>query len=242
MPPGNETLSEAFLYDCGPYFSHYPYMSPAPGADLDGNPILYAATFGLIHFRLFGNYPIAPKHSAELYYLSMVEPGMICRGPHKAEDPETHDDYVGLCTLSLIGNGGAAVAIYNRGKKTFWNYSRRGSSFSDRFNGWFFRLAGVPQHFKLCAGEDFSPLDQFLWSFGVFANAIASAKDTSGKILTWHQICAYEISGRKHWLCDLAVRKWKASLLSAYPDAMGGIFRTYFGSNHPFSRWALGII
>lgn len=242
MPQGNDSLSQAFVYDCGPYFSHYPYMSPAPGADLDGNPILYAATFGLIHHKLFKTYPIAPKHSAELYYLSMIEPGVICRGPHKANDPQTHDDYIGLCTLSLLGNGGAALAIYEYGKNHSWCYWRSGYGFKEKFNGAFFRIPGVVQHFKLCAGKDWNLLDRILWSLGVIANAFASRKDTSGKILTWHQVSAYEISGRNHWLCNLAVRKWKASLLSAYPDAMGGIFRTYFGSNHPFARWALGII
>ena len=234
-------LIQAMQYDFNPYFQHYPFMSRYMDGGLDGNAILYAGHYGLLTAKLFGSYDKAKEHSAELYAKSHLKerPGVITRGPHKWNDPQTHDDYVGLATLSFLGGGAAAWFIYSHGKSNHWSFFR-GGKIQDWFNAQFWRLPGLVQHLKLCASENLNLFDRLWWAIGVAADAYS--KDASGKLLTWHYVSVYEMSGKKYFLCDWAVRKWKRSIIEAYPDSMGGIFRTYYEQTHPFVKWSQGVI
>lgn len=237
----NKELYKAFVYDCGPYFLHYPFMSRDPGTDLDGNAILYAGSYGVLSSVLFGEYKDAADQSARLYAQSYVEPGILSRGPDKLDEPEAHDDYIGLCSLSFLGSSGAAIAICNHGKNNHWSYFRRGG-WKEWFNAQFWRIPGVIQHIKLCAAERWNLLDTIWWSIGVYANSFSKRNNTSGVILTWHMVASYSRSNEKHWLCDYVVSKWKLKIIAKYPNAMGDVFRIYYGKSHPFTKWAQGII
>jgi hypothetical protein len=238
-------MLEKFLEDVRPYFRQYPFMAARPDAELDGNSILYAGTYGLLHQRLFSSYEDAGIHSLLLYKDSYLpsQPGVITRGPHKENDPQTHDDYVGMASLSYLGGSGAAKAIALHGKNHCWSFRRKGhNTIAEIFNAQFWRLPGLVQHLKLCARGEWNALDYLFWSIGVFASSFAKHGDTSGTILTWHFVRVYEQSGKKNWLCDWAVRKWKLQINSLYLNAMGDVFRIYYGPDHPFAKWALGII
>jgi hypothetical protein len=238
-------MIEKLLEDVRPYFKEYPLMSRDPEAEPDGNGILYAGTYGLLYARLFGVYENASAHSVILYKKSYLpdQPGLITRGPHKWEDPQAHDDYVGLASLSFLGGSGAAKAITLHGSTHGWSFLRKGrTNFREVFNAQFWRLPGLVQHLKLCAQEDWNWFDCALWALGVYSNSFAKHGDTSGTILKWHFIRVYELSGKKNWLCDWAVRKWKHQINSLYQNAMGDVFRIYYGPDHPFAKWALGIL
>lgn len=243
MPQNDEALSKAFVYDCGPYFTHYPFMSRDPGGELDGNAILYAGTYGVLFQKLFKEYRDADEHSSRIYAAAYVaaQPGIITRGPDKLNEPQTHDDYIGLCSLSNLGNGGVATVFYNYGKNHWWSFFRKGQSLKDWFNDQFWRLPGVVQHIKLCASEKWNIFDSLWWALGVYASSFSSKDNSSGAILTWHMVTAYLQSNEKHWLCDLAVAKWKAKIIAKYPNAMGDVFRIYYGIGHPFTKWAQGL-
>lgn len=243
MPTRSESLYEAFIYDFKPYFINYPFMAPSHGGQLDGNSILYAGSYGLLCARLFGEYKESAEHSTMLYKLSYLEelPGMITRGPHKWNDPQTHDDYIGLCTLSFLNHSGAAFAICRRGQSSRWSYFREHGTWKEWFNAQFWRIPGVVQHIKLCAGAPWGLLDSFLWAIGVWSNTLGNQSDTSGKILKWHLVSAYEMSDRKNLLCSWAVRKWKTKLSETYPNGMGDVFKVYYGASHKFVTWAQGI-
>lgn len=233
------TLKEAIDYDSKPYFSNYPFMAHDSGGTIDGNSILYAATYGLLHKKLFGEYQKAAEQSALIYAQSMVSPGVINRGPF-CQIPQTHDDYVGLCTLSFLNHGGAANAIYQHGKANSFVYPNGGDSYRDMFNGWFWRLPGMVQHIKLCAGVSLNLFDWLLMSLGILWNAYL-ADGTSGIILTWHMVSVYQLGAKKNWLADYAVQTWHRKLIEKYPAAMGDVFGVYFGKSHVLTKWAQGI-
>ena len=235
-------LSEAFEYDLKPYFQEYPYMAHTNGS-LDGNSILYAGTYGLLYFKLFRAYPNSAEHSTLLYKNSLIESGVINKGPHKANDPQTHDDYVGLCSLSFLNHGGAANAIYLHGKLTGWEFNNLpDSGWKNWFNSQFWRIPGVIQHIKLCARVNWSIVDKFMFSISIIGAILGPQDDTSGKILKWHMITVYELSDQKNWFCSWIVRKWKAKTLATYSGGMGDVFNVYYGPSHPFVKWAQGII
>lgn len=233
---------EEFLADFSAYFNEYPFMSRYPHKDPDGNGILYAGTYGLLYSKLFGEYGLAAEHSALLYRNSYLreKPGVLTRGPHKWGDPQTHDDYIGLCTLSAMGGGGAATAVYQHGKRNWWFYFRSGG-WRDRFNAIFYRIPGVVQHIKMCAGERLTALDSFMLAVGLYFNSFTKKSSTSGKIVKWHMASIYLRGSQKNWLCDWAVQKWIEALMEKYPGGMGEVFEIYYGPDHPLAKWGQGI-
>mgnify|MGYP006266702729 CR=1 FL=1 len=224
------------------YFQHYPLMSRDPGGELDGNSVLYAGTYALICRKLYGRYVDAKDYEYNLYKFIEVKPGVICRGG-KPQDPQTHDDYIGLCTLSgLTAEKKAATEVYEYGKANCWSYVNVAYSFKDLFNAQFWRLPGVVQHIKICAGKSWSWFDYLLFIVSVLTNAFTAKNSTSGKILTWHMVTMYELLGDRFWLADKAVAFWKHRILKMYPNAMGDVFGIYFGKDHVFAKYTIGII
>lgn len=236
------STQEEFLADVRAYFDEYPLMSRDPGAEPDGNGILYAGTYGLLYAKLFGEYKNSAEHSTLLYRACYLpeKPGVITRGPHKWLDPQTHDDYIGMCTLSGLNHGDAATAIYMHGKKNWWFYFR-GGVLRDKFNAIFYRLPGVVQHIKICAGVQLNQLDMVLLAAGLYSNSLGDQADTSGKIMKWHMASMYLRGSQRNWLCDWAVQKWIDKLMETYPNGMSDVFAIYYGKSHPFVRWAVGI-
>lgn len=235
-------MEELFISEAEPYLRSYPFFSHDRAGNLDGNSILYAGTYGLLYSKLFTKYPLAADHSTLLYVKSYLpeHPGVITRGPHKWLDPQTHDDYIGLCTLSFLNHSGAANAIYLHGKQSHWSYFRGGES-RDKFNSLFWRIPGVVQHIKLCAREKLNLFDAIWLAAGILGSAYGKG-DESGKILKWHMVSVYESQADRNWLCDWAAKTWKRKLIENYPGAMGDVFGIYFGGNHLFCRWANGVI
>lgn len=225
------------------YFQHYPLMSRDKTGLLDGNAVLYAGTFSLLMFRLNGEYSEAATHEADLYDSVRFEPGVITRGKHKWFDAQAHDDYIGLCTLSgLSPENKAAKEIYAHGKANGWFYAARIYTIRHAFNAIFWRMPGVVQHIKRCAGVKWSKLDHLIFSLKAISNSFTKKEDTSGKILTWHYVTMYERSSDRSFIGDFAARLWKKKILKTYPMGMSDVFRIYYGPDHFFTENAKGVI
>jgi hypothetical protein len=235
-------MEAGFATDAKPHFLSYPAMSHDANQAVDGNAVLYAGTYALISFKLYGVYGAAVTHEKDLYEAVKVDQGVIGRFG-KPKDAQTHDDYIGLATLSgLTENKQAAIDMFVHGKLNHWSFVNVAYNFTDLFNAQFWRLPGVVQHIKLCAGKAWNWLDIVLFALSVIFNAFTPKDSTSGKILVWHSIVMYECLGDSNWLSDFAVRFWKHQILKMYPNAMGDIFGIYFGPDHVFTKWTKGII
>jgi len=226
--------------DAAAYFIDYPYMAREAGGMPDGNAILYTGTYALIQKKLgiAANLDVLAK---DVYDHVQVKPGVIHRA-NKPQDAETHDDYIGMLTISALANGKEAEEIYEYGKAHGWSYVNVAYNFADVFNGQFWRLPGVVQHIKLCAGKAWNWFDCLMFFIAVMANAFTAKNDTSGKILTWHYVSMYELKGDKSPLCEFAATFWKKRILEMYPNAMGDVFSIYFGPEHIFSKYTIGVI
>ncbi len=231
-------LQEKFEKEAIPYFSAWPFMAHSSAGTLDGNCILYAGHYALLHYVLFGEYKAADAHSENIYSFTKVDWGIISRGPHKIGDPQTHDDYLGLCTISFLGSGYVARTIYERGP----SYVRKGTNtFRDWFNSQFWRIPGVWQHIKLCAGYDLNLFDQIFWSLGIVSTSLAKKESTSGRLMDWHLRHVYRISRKDYWLCNKAVEFVEKRNSKLYSNLMGDVFKIYFSAEHILAKWSVGI-
>lgn len=234
-------MDAGFAQEVKPYFLNYPYMANYANGQVDGNAILYSGTYALIRYK-FDSQEKFDVLEKDVYEAAKVKNGVIARAKKK-QDPESHDDYVGLLTLSLLGKKEAAQEIYSYGMENRWSYVNVAYSFSDLFNAQFWRLPGMVQHIKACAGIKWNYLDHFLFALSAVSNAFTVKDSTSGKILTWHMVSAYEIQSlNKSWLSDFAVNFWKSRILKMYPNAMGDVFGIYFGRKHIFAKYMIGKI
>lgn len=230
-------LEEKFEKEASEYFEGV-FFKHSRGGNLDGNSILYSGHYALLYALLFGSYEKADWLSERIYQDAKVDWGIISRGPHKIGDAQTHDDYLGLSTISFLGSGYVASVFYERGP----SYVRKGTNtFRDWFNSQFWRIPGVWQHIKLCAGYELNWFDKIFWSVGIVSTSLAKKDSTSGRILDWHLRSVYRISGKRYWLCDKAVNFVEKRNSKIYSNLMGDVFGIYFSKNHIFSKWAVGI-
>lgn len=228
------------MIEAAAYFHEYPYMAREAEGIIDGNAVLYSGTLALIKHKLGADTNPA-INAKDLYEAVKVRPGVIARAK-KPLDVQTHDDYIGMLTFSALQSGKEALEIYEYGKANRWSYVNVAYSLADWFNGQFWRLPGVVQHIKLCAKKAWSWFDIVMFCLSVMANAFTARDSTSGKILTWHMICMYEHKGDRSWLADAAVRFWKHRMLAMYKSGMSDIFGIYFGPDHIFTKYTVGVI
>lgn len=224
------------------YLACYPYVSLKRNETPDGNGILYAGVYGMLVHKLFGSYKNASKHSWDLYREatpSNQESGVITKGKHKIDDPQGHDDYIGLCALSFLGDLTVANLIAAHGRETFWTYRSGRTSF---WSSLFFVKPGVVQHIKLCNGESWNMWDRFWFRMALIDSQKKARDNTSGRIMEWLMVNCYVMSKNRSKACDKAVDNWERSIRSLYPNLMGDVFEIYYGKDHLFSKFGKGII
>lgn len=231
-------LEDKFQKEAAEYFQGVFFKNSKSGV-LDGNAILYSGHYALLYALLFGKYPLADWLSEAIYIEAKHDWGMITRGPHKWPDAQTHDDYIGLATISFLGKyKWVAWQIKARGP-VFWRKEIKG--FRNWFNSQFWRIPGVWQHLKLCAGDDWNLFDKFWWSLGVVSTSLAKKESTSGRLLDWHLRSVYRLSGRDYWLCNKAMDFVEKRNSKLYSNLMGDVFKIYFSAEHIFAKWSIGI-
>jgi hypothetical protein len=230
-------LQERFEKESIEYFKDWPFMSHSNVGILDGNTILYSGHYALLHYLLFGTYKAAEDHSQKIYIDSKVDWGIINRGPHKPDDNQSHDDYIGLATMSFLGSGYVARLFYERGP----SFYKRGSGSRAWFNSQLWRIPGPWQHLKLCAGYDLNWFDRFWWSLGIVSTSFAKKESTSGRLMDWHLRHVYRISKKNYWLCNLAMDFVEKRNSKIYPNLMGDVFSIYFTKEHILAKWSIGI-
>ncbi len=229
-----------FLEDCLPYIVRYPLISNQISQEPDGNAILYCGVAMAIKDLYSEPDDGDWLWAAEIYRVCRKEVGLLTRGPHKVNDFQSHDDYVGMCYLSLRTNRMIAASIVGYGKSRSWIYDNTGRS-KEGIIGWLScwhrRFPGQVEHYKICAGESLNLFEQIWWALGFIS---FGKRSESGIQMDWLKYQAYRRSGMKHWVCDKAASLWQNMMINRYPNLMGDVFRVYYGSNHVFARWMQG--
>lgn len=220
----------------------WPFISNKPGEPLDGNTVLYCGVAMMIKTTY------EPADDGDWIWLQNVyrearkHRGLLTRGPHKKDDHQSHDDYVGLCAgISCTETPNIAADVVALGRSRKWVFDNSGISNSLRgwLRCWHARLPGVVQHYKICAGVELSWFDRFWWFLGTFG----IRKGMSGQQMRWLRIRAYRGSaGPRYWLLDLGSKLWETRLRRRHPNLMGDVFAEYYGPDHPFTRWMQGRI
>lgn len=236
-------MRDKFKAEADPYFQG-PFMRRFPGEELDGNAILYASTYILIKDRMIGLEAQDYLHIENLYYQSMIQRGMISRGPHKQGDPQSHDDYVGLAAASFVVDGAAAKDFAYFGFANGWQWG-------DTLSSYYGRHTGFIAHIKACAGAKPSLIEQILWSVDILWTACREHETSvSGKILDWIKVQV--MKEKPHIITKIAIHFWEKKIRKDYPNLMGDVFACYFEratpsggtyhARHLFTRWMQGIL
>jgi hypothetical protein len=206
------------------YMPHYPLISNQIGQEPDGNPVLYLGVMALIYRQYYPADQWLFNVVEDTYRVCKRADGLISRGPHKPDEPQAHDDYIGLVAASYASkNFIPAMEIYRRGDRFDWVYE-------DSIRTFYGRMPGFIAHVKLAAGVNLNLFDQVYFSL-----ALLSFRDESGIQLDWVKVQLYELQPQRYWLIDKAVRYWKRKIKER--GGMREVFKVYYGEQHMFTKW-----
>lgn len=160
---------------------------------------------------------------------SQVAPGLMTRYPYRENDGISQDEMIGAATLDAL----AAARIYEYGQAHWWYFNPDKQPFS--LSHWFGRFIDFAPYVKQAAGLKLNLLDQIKWCIGTIISPLSEVGNTSDKCLKWVQF--RKVEGR-YWLCNLAIKFWRARMHRQYPGGMKAVFAIYFGQQHPITVWA----
>lgn len=166
-----------------------------------------------------------------------VEPGLYNRHPDKQDNPQTHDDYLGMVVSSYVTTDGInphseaypARPIYDYGKKHWWYYDnlKKPVDFTTKWNYWHGRFPGMIGVYKRAAGEKVGILDRAAFCVGIFGEIFFNKDktDTSGRILQW---LANQVMQGESKMVDYCIDKWNKNIEVLYPEGKIGEMLGYF--------------
>jgi hypothetical protein len=223
--------------DDSDYLKCYPWYSNKPRELPDGNSLLYMG----IRIVILNKFGLLTKDDCEWFIDAVkdcyAKPGLLHRGANK-KYAQKHDDYMGVCAASHIVDPTIADDIARYGFLNGWIYQDMEDD--NPLNFHFYRLAGVIQHIRVCAGLKLNLLDQLIWSASVVFTTFSNPGATSGRILKWLMVKSIENKG--YLMCDIAAWWFKRDIKRRYPGLMGDVFAIYFSSEYPFSVYMRGEI
>lgn len=177
-----------------------------------------------------------------------VKPGLYRHTPLKLEQPEAHDDYVGLGALAgLCGFRDVArnILAYGRGadqhgmapadakehfgsmaddmikcKVVSYNYNNVTPGVWS-WDAWLGRLPEVVTHLKIAAGERPTSEELALWAAILIANGKKSVSERSSWLQNWLMVLTYQMSAFHSATADYASREWWKQLHAKFPN--GGV-------------------
>jgi hypothetical protein len=245
-------LEKLFAEEARQHFAHGPLFSNQPGIEPDGNGVLYTA----FYFETLVEYgqltPGVAAHFRAMVQECRIAPGLIDRGKHKRADLQKHDDYIGYCRMAQLIDPTHAREVFLWGKQHGWVFKNleRKLNWKEWWNTLFWRIPGVVQHIKICAGEELSWLDRILFFLGFWSTTLRAANSTSGRQMDWLRWQAYRDYGHEYWLCNLGVKLFEKDLRKRYPFLMGSVFQIFFQRDptlmqqpqHVLARWWQGKI
>lgn len=171
-----------------------------------------------------------------------VKPGLYARHPNKMNDPQTHDDYIGMLASSVATGDGMSTypAEYIRqyGEQNNWVYDtlQKDVSFTTKFNYWHGRFPGLIGVYKRATGVKPSLFDRVGYCAALLADVYFKKDwtDTSGIILTWLSNTVMKGDSK---MVDYCVLLWEQKIMEKYPSGyIGEVLGIYHGNSHPFSR------
>lgn len=233
----------AFIDDAESILKKYPYVTHNETGEWGGNCILETAQMLLIKGTLEGLKESDRKRVQDMYSDAMVAPGAINRGSHKPNEPQRHDDYVGLMAIAGILAREVALAVYCRGNNRNWSYRLPGfTGFKEWFNSQFWRMPGVVQTIKMAANKELNAWDKLFLSVRFVSCAFSPSQTTSGRLLAWCMLKLYIFKRCNYWLPNIAIRVFEKDIERRYKNKMGDVFGIYYGFSHIYSKKMWGII
>lgn len=237
----NEQMNTSYYRaDC------YHTMKDPDNDATSGNHSVINATYHLVSSKL-GGYTdpvnLSRDFVKQLRFTRSIEAselGLYYRHPSKKDQPQTHDDYIGLVVSSkLLPPLLTANYVVAHGGHHNWYFNVIGGSW--RFDAWHGRFPGLVGVYKRAAGKEISWLDRIGYVGSLLADVYLS-KDrtaTSGKILIWLQNSVMRGESR---MVDWAIDKWEEYIKKTYPGQIGEVLGIYHNAEHPFSKAMWGKI
>jgi hypothetical protein len=224
-----------FDLELAPYIVEKPYISNQPGDKPDGNPILYMALALCIKRRYFDLSESDRLLVVDTYYDAEEAPGLLNRSRFKVGDHEGHDDYIGICHASYFTDNAIARYICASGSSHSWFFNNAGLKFPESLRAWHYIRPGTVAHYKMAASLPLNIVDKILWAIRIYF----FSKSESGLQLQWLMVDLFCAQKEKPWIMFKAASRWFKKI-NDRPEKMGGVFSTYFGPSHLFSRWMRG--
>lgn len=193
-----------------------------------------------------------------------VTSGIYRRHPvHYCRDQESHDDYVGLATLSSFGGSSVAAMIARRGAQKVavcipikvwrWTikinlnlpwYLPNAAEFDPALGGkfgmsaWLGRFVPMVTHVRACAGLSTKWWQRLAWSLAVATSGVKNPKRNDVWILPWNMCMAQ----RTFSPMEAKARDYFFKRLKKHwgDKPMSQVFRAYFAKHHPLCEWADG--
>lgn len=142
------------------------------------------------------------------------------------------DDLTGISVaFNLIGYTYGAKEILEHGRKNwyFWNNLNPGVKVKEAFFG---RIPSFVAGLKAAAGEKLNLFDVFYTAIAYIYDAYVDKQETNGRCMLYLR---QKVLRGKSMLLDLALAFWRKRMIRLYPDGMKGVYRIYFGPEHPFT-------
>jgi hypothetical protein len=142
------------------------------------------------------------------------------------------DDLTGISVAcNQIGYNLDAIAILEHGRKNlyFWNNLNPGVKVKEAFFG---RIPSFVAGLKAAAGEKLNLFDVLYTAIAYIYDAYVDKQETNGRCMLYLR---QKVLRGKSMLLDLALAFWRKRMIKLYPDGMKGVYRIYFGPEHPFT-------
>lgn len=207
-----------------------------------GNHHVINATYHVITDKLAGSdYPFGRDEDQEKFRVFInsviVKRGLFTRHPNKMDQPQTHDDYIGIVASDYIFGLTVAHSIRQYGEQNNWVYDtlQKPASFTTKFNNWHGRFPGLIGVYKRATGVKPSLFDRVGYCAALLADVYFKKDwtDTSGIILTWLSNTVMKGDSK---MVDYCINKWEDNIKEKYEGQMGEVLGIYHGMNHPFSK------
>lgn len=207
-----------------------------------GNHHLLNATYYAVVKRL------APEKLPEslgqfvTFVESTVTPdGWFSRHPTKMNQPQSHDDNIGIIVSSNLVEPipGYAHEVYEYGQKRRYllkNYYENVPDAKFRFGAWHSRLPGIQAIYKRGAGVKTNWLNKIGYCFYLLSDVYFNKdrSNTSGRIMQW---LANSVMKGDSWIVDKCIDRWERNIKEVYSTGwVGEMLGVYHTNEHPFCK------
>ena len=155
--------------------------------------------------------------------------GLYLRYPN-FEDLNAHDDLTGITVASSLLDYKYSVDILFHGIIHHWSWNTIDNKWTVKT--FFGRIPSFVAGVKAAIGHPLNLFDILFASLAYIGDTFVKKEETNGRCLLY--LRQKNLLG-KSFLLDIVIRYWKRKMMKLYPDGLKGLYRIYFGQNHPFT-------